>query len=462
MTKKFVSMFLALVMCLSLAGISASAIEDASAFAHPVIDFEGEMKFFPFVYTDADEWAWARELIGDCGICFPGYLYLQDLTTKEITKIIDDPVDMFRSDNEILYCLVNGTSIIRTNYWGENQTLLYTSQYGGLSNLEYWEGILLFSDGDHVIRFDVAANNGADMGTYEGIAAIYMAEDTSFTWADAKGVEYLRSADGQDEVIPKIACEIAEFFEPTEMPLENPNVDVAVPYAASVPIVFPLSEYPAGSYFTKNGEACTDHHTKGCPSSTCNCRYYRGGSQCEGFGRYVLDRYAHVPLATNSGWYAASNSHRHDNTITFRNTEDVKLFFQGSEYANYGTYLRLNSAHTVIIADISSTSVTLYDANYSTSDFCVVKLTERTYEKFFSISNFRTITRIVAHSFTGTVEQATAKYHKVQCSCTGYDGGSCGGYTYVEHAAYTPGKNATCAYCGYVGEIWNWAPVIAE
>ena len=127
MTKKLVSMFLALAMCLSLAATHVVALENVTESARPEIDFDGPMIFYPFVYSEESGWAWAREIIGDCSALVPGYLYLQDLRTKEITQIIEEPVDMFRSDNEILYCLVNGTSIVRTDYWGEDKTVLYTA-----------------------------------------------------------------------------------------------------------------------------------------------------------------------------------------------------------------------------------------------------------------------------------------------------------------------------------------------
>lgn len=453
--KKFVSMFLALTMCLSLLATSAVAVEDMAESSHPEIDFEGPMIFYPFVYTEEPGWAWARELIGDCSSLVPGYLYLQDLRTKEITQIIEEPVDMFRSDHEILYCLVNGTSIVQTNYWGEEQTLLYTAQYGGLANLEYWEGVLLFTDGEHVIRIDLANNTQNDMGLYERITAIYMAEDTSFTWVNAEGVEYIRSADGQDEMVPEVIGELADAFVDTENSAEISNVNVATPYMIGVPITFPLSEYPVGSYFTKEGLPCSHHNTGTCSyTGGCACKSYRKGIQCDGFGRYVLDRYAHIPLSDSSDWYGENDPHRHDMEKDFNTADDVRAFFQTSQYAKYGTYLRLSKSHTVIIADISTTSVTLYDANYSTAEDCIVKLTEYTYAKYFSISKFRKITRIVAHSFTNAVEEYNSKYHKALCS---YDG--CAGYSYVEHASTNPGKNAVCQGCGYVGEIWNCAPL---
>lgn len=56
MTKKFVSMFLALAMCLSLTATSVGAVEDMAETSHPEIDFDGPMVFYPFVYTEEPGW----------------------------------------------------------------------------------------------------------------------------------------------------------------------------------------------------------------------------------------------------------------------------------------------------------------------------------------------------------------------------------------------------------------------
>lgn len=462
--KKLVSVLLIVTMCLTLLGTSVIATEDVSASAHPEIDFDGPMVFFPFVYTEEPGWAWARELIGDCSALVPGYLYLQDLRTMEITQIIEEPVDLFRSDNETLYCIVDGTLILRTNYWGEDKTVLYSSKYGNLANLKYKEGILLFSDDNHVIRVDVENGQEKDMGIYEGVTEISFAEDGSFTWRNAEGIKMARDEDGHDEMVPEVIGEFAETFEIEEVPAEIAELNMVTPYAISVPVTFPLPQYPVGSYFSETNEACTCHPDNCSIYGGCDCIYYRGGIQCEGFGRYVLDRYANIISPKNASWYSDKDDHWHDDTIKFNGPEEVKRFFQGSPYAKYGTYLRFDhmrsngkmGTHTAIIAGITSTSVTLYDANYTDSSHpCMVQLITYSFSNF--TEDFQAVNRIVAHSFTGTIEQATSKYHTVKCA---YDG--CEGYIYEEHASTNPGKRATCAYCGYVGEIWNWAPVIAE
>lgn len=459
MTKKFVSMFLALAMCLSLAATNVVAVEEIAGSSHPEIDFDGPMIFYPFVYTEEPSWAWAREIIGDCSSLVPGYLYLQDLRTKEITQIIEEPVDTFCLDNEILYCLIDGSAILRTNYWGEDKTVLYTTQHGTLANLEYWEDVLLFSDGDHVIRLDFVTGQEKDMGIYEGITAIYFAEDGAFTWRDAEGIEYARDENGHDEKVAVIgATEICEVVG-THAEISDPLV--MTPYAAILEPVtkFPLPEYPVGSYYTTTGQACTTHNDVwNNPNRTCIM--YRDAIQCEGFGRYVLDRYANILPSPNSSW-PLTDSHIHNEKIAFNTQADVKNFFQNSEYAKYGTYLRFDheksngdpGTHTAVIADITSTSVTLYDANYTdSSHYCMVQMKTYLFSNF--IKDFQAINRIAAHSFDGAVKSQNATYHQIPCTVKG-----CNGYRLEEHYTTAIGKYATCEGCGYVGEIWNAIPL---
>ena len=465
--RKMTALFLALAMCLSLSMANAFATESSLETSHPEIDFNGPMVFYPFVYTEEAGWAWARELIGDCSSCVPGYLYLQDLTTKEITQIIEDPVDMFCPDREILYCIVNGNSVVRTNYWGENKTLLYTAQYGNLANLEHWADSLLFSDGEHVIRFDLMTSCWEDLGVFEGITDIYLEEDNSFVWVNSEGVEYARQADGHDAVVYLPEDGLSEHEEYCEMheDFEYSNANGITPFAVMVPVIFPLSNYPAGSHFVKKTSVtCTCHGLDYCStpshasySENCNCGYYKGGYQCEGFARYAMDQYAHY-APSSASWYPLRGDHDVASNVTVTSADDVRLFFQATPSVGYGTYVRVkrsSGTHALVIGEITSRGITVYDANFSNSDPCVVLFKTYSYEKFYSNMTIKdSIVRVVAPPFNGTTEKANSKYHKAYCSI-----GDCGGYTFLEHASTAPGKNVTCKYCGYIGEIWNIAPL---
>ena len=146
----------------------------------------------------------------------------------------------------------------------------------------------------------------------------------------------------------------------------------------------PLTEYPAGTYFTYNGSACTCHSycTYAIPSgystercyntatgASGNCiRYAPNGSiQCAGFADYVFKQYNGVNR---------SNSNAVNKTLASVTGTSIKDYVnnnlkRGSHFRFYlnQTYVgsdgkRYYSPHSIIITDITSEGISYYQANY--------------------------------------------------------------------------------------------------
>ena len=60
---------------------------------------------FPFIYSEGEEFAWFRDNVIGSNSCIEGYLYVKNLTDGSITKILDDPVTMFRETLDSLFCI---------------------------------------------------------------------------------------------------------------------------------------------------------------------------------------------------------------------------------------------------------------------------------------------------------------------------------------------------------------------
>ena len=148
-------------------------------------------------------------------------------------------------------------------------------------------------------------------------------------------------------------------------------------YAVSLP----LSNYPSGTYFTHNGNACSTCHNNNCgytiPSgestsrcwdsvlnSSGNCKRYAptGAIQCKAFADYVFYQYTGENV---------SNSNKSDTSAyaTIINgsdgADDLKTLFTSLPI---GSNVRLKVRgqtyyHSIIISAKSSTGVTIYDAN---------------------------------------------------------------------------------------------------
>ena len=128
--------------------------------------------------------------------------------------------------------------------------------------------------------------------------------------------------------------------------------------------------YSAGSYFTDNGRACTDHGTKGIHSyyneNACNCICtYNGKSlgavQCYGFARYVQTKlYGVNSYDTPSKFYKISGSTVAAGALT---PAKIKSLVQT---AGVGAHIRTSgSQHSMIITNITNDGFTIIQCNGS-------------------------------------------------------------------------------------------------
>lgn len=146
--------------------------------------------------------------------------------------------------------------------------------------------------------------------------------------------------------------------------------------------------YAAGSYFTDNGRACTDHGIKGKHSffneSACNCICtYNGRSlgavQCFGFARYVQSKiYGENSYTNPRGFYKMSGAYVPAGKLT---TTKLKSLIQSTKP---GTHLRTNgNQHSMIITNITDSGFSIIQCNGSNnreySGYCACRIGTYTY-----------------------------------------------------------------------------------
>ncbi len=166
------------------------------------------------------------------------------------------------------------------------------------------------------------------------------------------------------------------------------------PYVQVGEVTLPLEEYMPGTFFTKNGQACTNHATADCIAngSDCNCmRYYPTGNpstceidllavQCYGFSRLVFYKcFGFLDHPTNSSRYH-SVGYILNGYVT---ADSVKsLLMQAAP----GAHVRLTRGHSVSILTMDEEYLTVYHGNSGgdgvTSAPCVVSTLKYTWEAF--------------------------------------------------------------------------------
>ncbi len=161
-------------------------------------------------------------------------------------------------------------------------------------------------------------------------------------------------------------------------------------------ITLPFADYPVGSYFTQNGQACSCHDAGGCIANTKageNClRYWPNktnvqvdlrGVQCMGFARFCQWR--------------LFGSHDYQNSTDFYNAFGEKLS-AGSWTANTikntftevgpGGHIRTGAGHSLFVISVTSTGFITYECNTNNKD-CLVYTRQWTWDTFYAYAGSR-------------------------------------------------------------------------
>lgn len=154
-----------------------------------------------------------------------------------------------------------------------------------------------------------------------------------------------------------------------------------------------LPEFPAGSYFTKDGGPCTGHANE----STCvnAINLMRTGqetislnlksSQCYAFAFYCMYRYTGV---TPSDQFNLANYQTPCDGIVETHTDDMKRFSEAEikdilMNTPVGSHLRIYRGsynHSMILLSASDSGVTIYDCNRFNDYHCKVSIEEKSYQ----------------------------------------------------------------------------------
>lgn len=132
----------------------------------------------------------------------------------------------------------------------------------------------------------------------------------------------------------------------------------------------PLKEYPIGSYFTIDGEPCTDHDT--CDwDRPCNCVNFDRSIQSVGFARYAYFKVngRHVADAAKTEIYSDING------------QTARANLKGLPC---GTYIAVTGSngrfHAMTVISTDENGITVYQANYGGK--CVVSAPTYSWEEF--------------------------------------------------------------------------------
>lgn len=302
----------------------------------------------------------------------------------------------FVSGNSIMSCFPNGSGLTVIRSFESEPTCLYVL-----------ENRLLYLRGDTV--FSLCGDNETSLLTREGIAGFIPESENTIRWAESNP-DYKYIEETGDEVWEEGSPEFMFFSAVCGSAPESDTAlgagdavkasesegDYSGPYVQVGNVTLPLAEHMPGTYFSKNGKACTCHNTSSnyCIQSVgnCNCmRYYPTGksstcevdllgAQCFAFARMVFWKcFGFIDHSSNSSLYRSVGSLSRG-SVTANSVKSLLT------KAATGAHVRLAAGHSVSILTMSDDFIVIYHGNAGgdgvASSPCIVSTRRYTWEQF--------------------------------------------------------------------------------
>ncbi|MDD4164165.1 MAG: dockerin type I domain-containing protein [Eubacteriales bacterium] len=300
---------------------------------------------------------------------------------------------------------ISDNNIISIEPTGENESLIYSSK-SEISDLYVTSDCFYFLSQNRIFR--LTDNKTELIYASDSICAFLPLNKYEFRLYE-KNPEFKETDQTSEEIYTESAERFITYIYDTrtgEYSVNAPSYVKAVynaPYTYSGPFVqvgvttLPLAEYMPGTFFSKNGQACTCHHNPDvdCVDSLANCncmRYWPTGikstceidllgSQCFGFARLVF--YKCFGFIDHSYYFPG----RFYNVGSIRSGSvtagSVKELFMK---AKAGAHVRLTRGHSVSIFTMDENNLVVYHGNAGgdnvASRACVVSTKTYTWEQF--------------------------------------------------------------------------------
>lgn len=460
-TRKILSVFVAIMMMTTLLVPVVATDSTATTTVNEIYIsnvLNAGIRYFPFVYTMDDGFAWFRDNIIGTNDCCEGYLYVKDLQTGSIWQVLDEPVDFFEEYEDLLICVINEGTWVSVSLDGQGERTLYTAQ-NPISHSIIRDENLYFNDGNTIVCLDVISGFANNIVACERIDYLYVSEDsTTIIWTDDSAMfavsndpaAQIQRITGDDLVeiyaAESLGSEVLGNMESEEINGSESNILLPESlagnrYNSDGTVKLPLSNYPNGSYYNSNYNLPCTCHANGC-NSNCTCISYGGGSQCFGFARYVYDQYA------NKSYWSSPVAGDCGGWVGFSSSSSVRVFFASLPIASCVRLVGYKPGeatwtdeiwpdHSVVTMGTQLLEITVYECNMTGR----CQVSTGTYSPNTILNRYKAVENYFTHTFNGTASYYDGSYHKLYCSSSG-----CTGYILQPHSV----SGGYCSACGPV------------
>ncbi|HAN20655.1 MAG: hypothetical protein A2Y15_04415 [Clostridiales bacterium GWF2_36_10] len=332
------------------------------------------------------------------------HLYRRIAGSNKSELVYSSPVGYLNLLNDRIY-FISENKITSINYIGKDKKVLYNSNYE-LTHLYVAVDCFYFLCKNEILKYK--NGNTKPVFSAEGMIAFLPINKYQFKWY-SNNPEYIEIDQTSDEIYEEAKERFIEhtyslYTNSITQPLvvgsynsSGVSYDYKGPYVEINDITLPLAEYMPGSFFSKNGQACTCHndHSVDCIASldNCNCmRYWPTGkketcevdllgAQCFAFARFVfyksfgfIDHSYYNPGKFNSVGALAPG------VITEKSVKELMM------KAKTGAHVRLTRGHSVSVLTVDEDFIIIYHGNSGgdgiTYQPCIVSTRRFTWAEF--------------------------------------------------------------------------------
>lgn len=304
----------------------------------------------------------------------------------------------FISENKLLSASYEMTDLFTVRDFGDESVKCLYAVENGFYYLR-GETVFFLSDGE---EREIVTRNGIVGFVPETSEVIrYIVSNPDYVYTDQSGSEIW--TDGSDEFISYYAFVGADVSEDIAAgsgeqgtALANTSGEYTGPVVQVGDVTLPLENHMPGTYFSKNGQACTCHNTSAtyCIQSAgkCNCmRYYPTGkaetcevdllgAQCFAFARMIFWKcFGFIDHSMNQSLYYSVGS-LSSGAVTANSVKNLLM------KAAPGAHIRLAAGHSVSILTMDEDFIVIYHGNAGgdgvISSPCIVSTRRYTWEQF--------------------------------------------------------------------------------
>ena len=302
----------------------------------------------------------------------------------------------FTCDGKIMSCKPDGSEMSIIFESDSEVKCLYVGDYG----MMYIKGDSVFLN-ENGVETVVLARDGIEGFVPQDDGKIrWIKKNPDYVFVENNGDECFD--DGNDEYLQYLSSPNSEIASDTlslygtELASDDENPDYFGPYVKIGETTLPLAEHMPGTYFSKNGQACTCHNTSStyCIQSVgnCNCmRYYPTGksdtceidllgAQCFAFARMVFWKcFGFIDHSNNDNLYYNVGTLK-SGGVTANTVKELLM------KAAPGAHVRLAAGHSVSILTMDEDFIVIYHGNAGgdgvQSSPCIVSTRRYTWEQF--------------------------------------------------------------------------------